>query len=123
MALIRVSERSYRCGFAFVGELQKICRRLLGLWAEALGFGLIKIQPVTLDHRRNPSRHGRDHTPRGETAMDLNTFFLQQLERETAANRKVLQRVPPGKNSWGLTIARWRWDSLRQSRDTTLLFG
>jgi len=32
--------------------------------------------------------------------MDLNTFFLQQLEREAAANRKLLDRVPPGKNSW-----------------------
>jgi len=32
--------------------------------------------------------------------MDLNTFFLQQLEREAAANRKVLERVPQGKNSW-----------------------
>ena len=32
--------------------------------------------------------------------MELKTFFLQQLERETAANRKVLERVPQGKNSW-----------------------
>lgn len=32
--------------------------------------------------------------------MELKTFFLQQLERETSANRKVLQRVPEGKNSW-----------------------
>jgi uncharacterized damage-inducible protein DinB len=32
--------------------------------------------------------------------MELRTFFLQQLERETAANRKVLERVPQGKNSW-----------------------
>ena len=32
--------------------------------------------------------------------MDLNNFFLQQLERETAANRKVLERVPQGNNSW-----------------------
>ena len=32
--------------------------------------------------------------------MDLKTFFLQQLERESAANRKVLERVPEGKNSW-----------------------
>lgn len=32
--------------------------------------------------------------------MELITFFLQQLERETAANRKVLERVPQGKNSW-----------------------
>ena len=32
--------------------------------------------------------------------MELNNFFLQQLERETAANRKVLERVPQGKNSW-----------------------
>jgi uncharacterized damage-inducible protein DinB len=32
--------------------------------------------------------------------MELKNFFLQQLERETAANRKALQRVPEGKNSW-----------------------
>jgi uncharacterized damage-inducible protein DinB len=32
--------------------------------------------------------------------LDLKAFFRQQLERETAANRKVLERVPQGKNSW-----------------------
>ena len=32
--------------------------------------------------------------------MELRAFFLQQLERETAANRKTLERVPQGKNSW-----------------------
>lgn len=32
--------------------------------------------------------------------MELIGFFLQQLERESAANRKVLERVPQGKNSW-----------------------
>jgi uncharacterized damage-inducible protein DinB len=32
--------------------------------------------------------------------LDLKAFFLQQLERETAANRKVLERLPQGKNSW-----------------------
>jgi uncharacterized damage-inducible protein DinB len=32
--------------------------------------------------------------------MELKTFLLQQLERETAANRKTLERVPQGKNSW-----------------------
>ena len=32
--------------------------------------------------------------------MDPKTFFLQQLERETAANRKALERVPDGNNSW-----------------------
>ena len=32
--------------------------------------------------------------------MELTSFFLQQLERETAANRKVVERVPQGKNSW-----------------------
>lgn len=32
--------------------------------------------------------------------MELKHFFLQQLERETAANRKALERVPQGKNSW-----------------------
>jgi uncharacterized damage-inducible protein DinB len=32
--------------------------------------------------------------------MELKTFFLQQLDRETAANRKTLERVPQGKNSW-----------------------
>jgi len=32
--------------------------------------------------------------------MELKSFFLQQLERESAANRKVVERVPQGKNSW-----------------------
>jgi uncharacterized damage-inducible protein DinB len=32
--------------------------------------------------------------------MELKDFFLKQLERESAANRKVLERVPEGKNSW-----------------------
>lgn len=32
--------------------------------------------------------------------MELKTFFLQQLDRETAASRKALERVPEGKNSW-----------------------
>ena len=32
--------------------------------------------------------------------MDLRSLFLQQLKREAAANRKVLDRVPQGKNSW-----------------------
>jgi uncharacterized damage-inducible protein DinB len=32
--------------------------------------------------------------------MELKTFFLQQLEREGAANRKVVERVPHGNNSW-----------------------
>jgi len=32
--------------------------------------------------------------------MEITTFFLDQLEREVAANRKVLAEVPEGKNSW-----------------------
>ncbi|MGH9405951.1 MAG: DinB family protein [Terriglobia bacterium] len=32
--------------------------------------------------------------------MELRIFFLEQLHRETAANRKVLERVPDGKNVW-----------------------
>ena len=32
--------------------------------------------------------------------MELKNFLLQQLERESTANRKVLERVPQGKNSW-----------------------
>lgn len=32
--------------------------------------------------------------------MELKSFFLQQLEREFVANRKTLERVPQGKNSW-----------------------
>lgn len=32
--------------------------------------------------------------------MEMTGFFLQQLEREVAANRKVLAEVPEGKNSW-----------------------
>jgi hypothetical protein len=43
--------------------------------------------------------------------MELNAFFLQQLERETVANRKVLERVPQGKNSWKPHERSWRWDT------------
>lgn len=32
--------------------------------------------------------------------MDLKKFFLEQLENEVAANRKVLERVPEGRNTW-----------------------
>ncbi len=32
--------------------------------------------------------------------MELKAFFIEQLERESEANRKVLERVPEGKNSW-----------------------
>jgi uncharacterized damage-inducible protein DinB len=62
--------------------------------------------------------------------MELKTFFLQQLERETAANRKVLERVPEGKNSWkphersmeigylaGLVASMPRWISMMIETD------
>jgi uncharacterized damage-inducible protein DinB len=32
--------------------------------------------------------------------MELRVFLLEQLEREAAACRKVLERVPEGQNSW-----------------------
>ena len=32
--------------------------------------------------------------------MELKEFFLEQLEREAAACRKALERVPEGQNSW-----------------------
>ncbi|MBS1828602.1 MAG: hypothetical protein JST93_25075 [Acidobacteria bacterium] len=32
--------------------------------------------------------------------MDLQHFFLEQLERDAAASRKVLERVPEGRNNW-----------------------
>lgn len=32
--------------------------------------------------------------------MQLNRFFSEQLEREAAASRKVVERVPEGQNSW-----------------------
>lgn len=32
--------------------------------------------------------------------MELKKFFLEQLNREAAASRKVLERVPEGQNSW-----------------------
>jgi len=32
--------------------------------------------------------------------MELKEFFLNQLEREAEISRKVLERVPEGKNSW-----------------------
>ena len=32
--------------------------------------------------------------------MELKTFFLEQLEKEVAANRKVLERVPEGQNGF-----------------------
>ncbi len=32
--------------------------------------------------------------------MELRTFLLEQLEKDAAANRKVLERVPEGQNSW-----------------------
>jgi len=32
--------------------------------------------------------------------MLLKNYFLEQLEREVAASRKVIQRVPEGQNAW-----------------------
>lgn len=32
--------------------------------------------------------------------MELKDFLLAQLERDVAANRKVLERVPEGRNDW-----------------------
>ena len=32
--------------------------------------------------------------------MQLKAFLLEQLEREAATSRKVLERVPEGQNSW-----------------------
>lgn len=32
--------------------------------------------------------------------MELRTFFLQQIEKEAATSRKVLERVPEGQNGW-----------------------
>jgi hypothetical protein len=32
--------------------------------------------------------------------MELKKFFLEQLEREAVASRKVIERVPEGQNSW-----------------------
>src|SRR6476646_556688 len=32
--------------------------------------------------------------------MLLKKFFLEQLEREAAASRKVIERVPEGQNAW-----------------------
>ena len=32
--------------------------------------------------------------------MEMGKFFIDQLEREAAASRKVLERVPEGRNDW-----------------------
>ncbi len=32
--------------------------------------------------------------------MELKQFFLEQVEREAAASRKVIERVPEGQNGW-----------------------
>ena len=32
--------------------------------------------------------------------MGLREFFLWQLEHEAAASRKVIERVPEGRNNW-----------------------
>ena len=32
--------------------------------------------------------------------MELKLFFLEQLEREAASSRKVIERVPEGQNAW-----------------------
>src|SRR5215210_6827910 len=36
----------------------------------------------------------------GELPMKMNEILLAQLERETAATRKTLERVPEGKADW-----------------------
>jgi hypothetical protein len=32
--------------------------------------------------------------------MEMKNFILAQLEREVATSRKVLERVPEGRNDW-----------------------
>lgn len=32
--------------------------------------------------------------------MELKSFLLEQLEAESAASRKIIERVPEGRNSW-----------------------
>jgi uncharacterized damage-inducible protein DinB len=68
--------------------------------------------------------------------MELRLFFLEQLEREANACRKVLERVPEGQNSWKphprsmelgylaalvATMPGWPW--LMINRDETDLSG
>jgi uncharacterized damage-inducible protein DinB len=36
----------------------------------------------------------------GETTMKLTELFMAELEREAAATRRVLERVPEGRNDW-----------------------
>src|ERR1700733_4326489 len=36
----------------------------------------------------------------GRTKMGLKEFFLWQLEHEVGTSRKVIERVPEGKNTW-----------------------
>src|SRR6202000_3063525 len=36
----------------------------------------------------------------GGQNMEMAKFFLNQLDREMTANRKVLEQVPEGRNSW-----------------------
>src|ERR1700736_3155827 len=36
----------------------------------------------------------------GEMDMELKEIFLAQLEREAAATRKAVERVPEGRNDW-----------------------
>src|ERR1700760_4493822 len=38
--------------------------------------------------------------PMRGTAMLLKKFFLEQLEREAVASRKVIERLPEGQNTW-----------------------
>ena len=43
---------------------------------------------------------GAGFPSKGELAMELKDFFLEQLEQEAAASRKVVERVPEGRNDW-----------------------
>src|SRR5213595_3531486 len=37
---------------------------------------------------------------RGRNLMNITALFLEQLEREAAITRRVLERVPPGLTQW-----------------------
>src|ERR1700740_908758 len=45
-------------------------------------------------------RPKRKAFPATRTDMDLKQTFLAQLERESAATRRTLERVPEGLNDW-----------------------
>src|SRR3954454_8922516 len=59
-----------------------------------------KLESYLVIHFAQNGRHRIGWSTIGGIEMELRKLFLERLEAETAATRKVIERVPEGHNDW-----------------------